>query len=66
MPSELLAAPSRDLFRDESQKYETVAPVESLATALLGSAQQLKLRLGEGELSLDRKGLDALKKPAKE
>jgi hypothetical protein len=66
MPQELLAALSRDLFYDGSHKYETVAPVESLATALLGSAQQLKLKLGEGEISLDRKGLDALKKPAKE
>lgn len=66
MPPELLAALSRDLFHDGSHKYEQVAPVESLATALIGSAQQLKLRLGEGEFSLDRKGLDSLKKPMKD
>ena len=60
IPQVILDALSRNLFREG--ETEEVAPVETVATALFGSAAQATLKVGENEIMLDRKSIESLKK----
>lgn len=62
MPDALVETLGRDLFRGGTTSHEEVAPVDSLASALLGSAANARLKIGENELVIDRKGLRRLAK----
>lgn len=62
IPQEILDALSRNLFREG--EAEEVHPVETVATALFGSAAEAKLKVGDNEVTLDRKSMKTLKKSA--
>jgi len=62
IPSSLLEGVTRNLFAyaDTSSQDHTAA--DDLASALVGNASQLKLKVGDSELNFDRKGLIGLAK----
>jgi hypothetical protein len=63
IPSELLAALSRNLFQNESKEIEVdLSPADQLASALLGSASKLKINTGVAELEWDGKKVKDLEK----
>lgn len=62
IPAPLLEGITRDLFSDHNGSPEAHSAADDLASALVGNASQLKLRLGENEVSFDRKGVAGLAK----
>ena len=63
IPTELLAALSRNLFQNESKEIEVdLSPADQLASALLGSASKLKINTGVAELEWDGKKVKDLEK----
>ncbi|MEY9883934.1 hypothetical protein [Bradyrhizobium sp. USDA 329] len=62
IPAPLLEGIARNLFAERSRPDDEHTAADDLASALVGSASQLKLKLGENELNFDRKGLASLGK----
>lgn len=62
IPAPLLEGVTRNLFAygDSSTQEHTAA--DDLASALVGNASQLKLKIGDNEVNFDRKGLSGLAK----
>ncbi|MGY0574307.1 hypothetical protein ACTGJ9_027215 [Bradyrhizobium sp. RDM12] len=62
IPAPLLEGVTRNLFAygDSSSQEHTAA--DDLASALVGNASQLKLKVGDNEVNFDRKGLSGLAK----
>ncbi|ACH37451.1 hypothetical protein Gbem_0422 [Citrifermentans bemidjiense Bem] len=57
LPKTLIEGISRNLFVKEQDETEKVIhPADQLASALMGRASKLKLRLGENELEFDKPG----------
>jgi hypothetical protein len=61
IPSPLLEGITRNLFADHDHSTAHSA-ADDLASALVGNASQLKLKMGDNELNFDRKGLTGLGK----
>jgi hypothetical protein len=61
IPSPLLDGITRNLFI-QREAPEKSSGVDDLASALVGNASQVKVKLGDSEVSLDRKGLNKLAK----
>jgi hypothetical protein len=57
LPRELLDRLTRNLFMAQSQQADGAETPPDLASILLGSASNLKVKTQTGELELDRKGL---------
>jgi len=62
IPEYLVDRLSRNLFESVEGKEGSVTPADALASAMLGSAAGLKLKVGDNEIQFDRKGIDGLKK----
>lgn len=63
IPGTLLEGISRNLFAEAGgASTEKHTAADDLASALVGNASQLKLKLGANEVSFDRKGLAGLGK----
>jgi len=62
MPSVLLEGVTRNLFANQNVPNEGHSAADDLASALVGNASQMKLKMGDNELSFDRKGLAGLNK----
>jgi hypothetical protein len=62
IPTPLLEGIARNLFSDRSDSSAAHSAADDLASALVGNASQLKLKMGENELNFDRKGLAGLGK----
>lgn len=62
IPSPLLDGIARNLFADRGTADDSHTAADDLASALVGNASQLKLKVGENELNFDRKGLANLGK----
>ncbi|WP_139020699.1 hypothetical protein [Bradyrhizobium sp. ORS 285] len=60
--SALLEGIARNLFEEKDQSIDKSTAADDLASALVGNASQVKLKIGENEMSFDRKGLSALGK----
>lgn len=60
MPNELLAALTRRLFDWDAKLEESQSPADSLASAILGSASNLKIGPNGAELDISNKGLKRL------
>jgi len=57
IPNTLLESITRNLFENSSDGIEKVAhPSDELASALLGSASKLKIKVGDNELEFDKPG----------
>lgn len=57
IPAELLDSITRNLFTSEQAQLDTVLhPADELASALIGSASQLKLNVGGNEILYDKPG----------
>lgn len=64
IPQSLLDAMSRNLFAaGDSRTDNADSPADHLASALLGDASKLKLKLGDQELELDRAAIKRAQKP---
>ena len=62
IPVPLLEGVTRNLFAQDETKSPNQSAVDDLASALVGQASAVKVRLGDNEISLDRKGLKGLAK----
>jgi hypothetical protein len=62
IPAPLLEGITRNLFSDRNDTTSVHSAADDLASALVGNASQVKLKIGENEVSLDRKGLAGLGK----
>lgn len=62
MPLPLLEGITRNLFSDGASAAANHTAADDLASALIGNASGVKVKLGENELSLDRKGIAGLGK----
>ncbi|MBP0115991.1 hypothetical protein [Bradyrhizobium vignae] len=62
LPTALLDGITRNLFSSPNGLPDVHSAADDLASALLGNASQLKLKIGENEVNLDRKGLAGLAK----
>ncbi|MGJ5153031.1 hypothetical protein [Bradyrhizobium sp. HKCCYLR1023] len=62
IPASLLDGITRNLFSDRHDTTQAHSAADDLASALVGNASQLKLKVGENELNFDRKGLAGLGK----
>ncbi|MGM4904960.1 hypothetical protein AB8B21_12325 [Tardiphaga sp. 866_E4_N2_1] len=62
IPAPLLEGISRNLFVDRDRDTEKTSAADDLASALVGNASAVKLKVGENEVSIDRKGLSGLAK----
>lgn len=57
IPSVLLESITRNLFEGVNEELEKVIhPSDELASALLGSASKLKMKVGDSELEFDKPG----------
>ncbi len=66
IPTALLESITRNLFDNSSEDLEKVIhPSDELASALLGSASKLKMKLGDNELEFDKPGKIKSKQPSK-
>lgn len=64
IPTELLSSITNNLFDNGSDELDRVVhPSDELASALLGSASKLKLKVGDSEMEFDKPG--KIKKPSK-
>ncbi|MGL3104687.1 hypothetical protein [Bradyrhizobium sp. BR 1432] len=62
LPTALLDGITRNLFSGPNSLTEVHSAADNLASALVGNASQLKLKIGENELNLNRKGVAGLAK----
>lgn len=62
VPQFLIERLSRGLFDMQSSESGPVTAADAVASALFGSAASAKLKLGDNEVTLDRKGITRLKK----
>ena len=63
IPSRLLDSISKNLFVSKEQiRDENIHPADYLASAILGSAAKAKLKVGDNEIELDRKGIKQMEK----
>lgn len=62
IPTSLLEGITRNLFTDGGDSAQAHSAADDLASALVGNASQLKVKLGNNELNFDRKGLAGLGK----
>jgi hypothetical protein len=62
IPAPLLDGITRNLFSNSGEVAQGHSAADDLASALVGNASQLKLKMGENELNFDRKGLVRLGK----
>ena len=62
IPEDLIERLSRNLFTERNQEGEQRTAAEIVANALLGSASSAKLKLGENEVMLDRKGMAKMRR----
>ena len=61
IPTELLNKLSAELFNDQCKEVDQqLHPADQLASALLGASAQTKLKIGDNEITLDKKGIQAL------
>jgi hypothetical protein len=60
IPTPLLEGITRNLFSERDAGPDRGTAADDLASALVGNASQVKLKLGGNEVSLDRKGLVGL------
>lgn len=57
IPTVLLESITRNLFDNKTDDIEkAIHPSDELASALLGSASKLKMKIGENELEFDKPG----------
>lgn len=54
IPEMLLSSITKNLFSTQSEPETVLHPADELASALMGSASKVKLRVGENELDFDR------------
>lgn len=62
VPPYLIERLSRNLFDSQSSNPAPTTAADALASALFGSAATAKLKIGDNEISFDRKGIRTLKK----
>jgi hypothetical protein len=62
MPDALLIGITKNLFDSQISDHANYAPLDALASSILGSASNLKLNVGGSELSFDRKGIKEIAK----
>jgi hypothetical protein len=62
VPPYLIERLSRNLFDSVSTEAGPTTAADALASAIFGSAAMAKLKIGENEITLDRKGMTAIKK----
>jgi hypothetical protein len=62
IPAPLLEGITRSLFSDRNDAAQAHSAPDDLASALVGNASQLKLKMGGNELNFDRKGIAGLGK----
>lgn len=62
MPDALLMGITKNLFDSQISDHANYAPLDALASSILGSASNLKLNVGGSELSFDRKGIKEIAK----
>lgn len=60
LPTPLLEGITRNLFAQAKQEKRETSAADELASALIGSAASAKLKIGDSELTLNRKGLREL------
>lgn len=66
MDTSLLNSLSKNLFSyDEARDDGIRSPADEIASALMGSASNVKLKIGDNEIGLDRKSIKELEKSAK-
>lgn len=58
IPQFLIERLSRNLFIEDKKDQQPLTPAEVLASAVFGSATTTKVKLGDTELSFDRKGMN--------
>lgn len=62
IPGDLLGSITRNLFSGQQEATkQAIHPADELASALMGSASKLKLKLGENEIEFDKPGKIASK-----
>lgn len=63
MPEKLLEALTRNLFQvEERQESERRTAADDLASAILGSSASTKLKVGNADIELNRKGIKSLER----
>lgn len=62
IPSPLLEGVTRNLFAYGDSSVQAHTAADDLASALVGNASQLKLKVGDNELNFDRKAIGGLAK----
>ncbi len=62
IPQFLIDRLSRNLFSEEEHQDGSLTAADALASAIFGSAASAKLKIGDAEVSLDRKAIGKLKK----
>jgi hypothetical protein len=62
IPTALLDGVTRNLFSPSEAKGGNHSAADDLASALVGQASAVKVKVGDSEISLDRKGLQGLAK----
>jgi len=62
IPAPLLEGVTRNLFTYANSSAHDQSAADDLASALVGNASALKLKVGDNELNFDRKGLSSLAK----
>jgi len=64
LPTDLLDRLTKNLFAEEKEAAPEVSPADHLASAILGATASATLDTPAGKLSIDRKGINQLKKDA--
>lgn len=64
IPPELLKDLSRNLFAEPLSMGTVRHPVESLGDALLGASSQVRMKMGDAQVELDRKGMKKFEQSA--
>ena len=62
IPTPLLEGITRNLFVQKDPSTDKTSARDDLASALVGNASQVKMKVGDNEVSIDRKGLTAMRK----
>ncbi|MBR0778096.1 hypothetical protein JQ625_24970 [Bradyrhizobium diazoefficiens] len=62
IPNALLEGITRNLFSERENLPDKSTAADDLASALVGNASMVKLKAGDSEISIDRKGLGGLAK----
>ena len=60
VPDTLVQRLSRGLFTDEEGEIPDLHPADQLASAIMGTAASVKLKVGENEVNLDKKAIGKL------